>query len=369
MIFKTIHIRRKHIIIALILLITIILVAVTSIIYAKNRTVAVFSQKEIYTDILEEGLPNSSENKISPKVVLDKLLGFDISKSESIIQEFSPIFEEMEEEGTSVEVPTTDTEPKADDIPIKIPAQNITKEQIVSFGGVEITNPTAYNINANEFVGADVTYKLNCDNTPEVLIIHTHTTESYGEFGERNTDATKNVIAVGEEIKKVFMQNNIGVIHDTTVHDYPSYQGAYTRTLTTTEQYLRDNPTIKIVLDVHRDGYIYDDGTRLRKTTKINNDDVAQVMLVCGTDSLGLYHPQWRENLKLAAKIQSAATQMYPTLMRPIDLRSERFNMHTTNGSLLLEIGANGNTLEEAKRGAVYVADAICKVIKECYKP
>ncbi len=369
MIFKTIHIRRKHIIITLISLITIILATVTSIIYAKNRTVAVFSQKELYTDILEEGLPDSSEHKISTKAVLDKLLGFDISSSESIIKEFSPIFEDTGEENTSEEVPTQDETAKTEDTPIKIATPNITKEQIVSFGGVEITNATSYNINANEFVSADVTYNLNCDNTPEILIVHTHTTESYGEFGERNTDATKNVIAVGEEIKKVFLENNIGVIHDTTVHDYPSYQGAYTRTLTTIERYLKDNPTIKIVLDVHRDGYIYDDGSRLRKTTKINGEDVAQVMLVCGTDSLGLYHPSWRENLKLAAKIQSAATQMYPTLMRPIDLRTERFNMHTTNGSLLMEIGANGNTLEEAKRGAIYVSSAICEVIKQCYKP
>ncbi len=369
MIFKTIHIRRKHIIIALISLITFVSVMVTSIIYAKNRTVAVFSQKDLYTDILEEGLPDSSENKISSKQVLDKLLGFDISSGESIIKEFSPVFEDIAKEDTSVEVPAEESIPKTEEIPQKITTPVITREQITSFGGVEIANPTSYNINANEFVGADATYNINCDNTPEILIVHTHTTESYGEFGERNTDSTKNVIAVGEEIKKVFTQNNIGVIHDTTVHDYPSYQGAYTRTLTTIEQYIKENPTIKIVLDVHRDGYIYDDGTRLKKTTNINGEDVAQVMLVCGTDSLGLYHPAWRENLKLAAKIQSAATQMYPTLMRPIDLRKERFNMHTTNGSLLMEVGANGNTLDEAKRGATYVAAAICEVIKQCYQP
>ncbi len=364
MIFKTIHIRRTHIIMALISLITAV-AALTSIIYVKNRTVAVFSEQEIYTDILEEGLPDSSENKISPKKIMDNLLGFDISKSESIIQEFSPIFENNDT--TSVEVPPDDEPQQEDTTFAKNATPDITKEQIMTFGGVEITNPTAYTINANEFVGASATYTLNCDSSPEVLIVHTHTTESYGEWGERNTDAAKNVISVGEQMKKVFTQNNIGVIHDTTVHDYPSYQGAYTRTLSTIEKNLRENPSIKIVLDIHRDGYIYDDGSRLKKTTQINGEDVAQVMLVCGTDSSGLYHPAWRENLKLAAKIQSAATQMYPTLMRPIDLRLERFNMHTTNGSLLLEIGANGNTLDEAKRGAIYVSSAICEVIKECY--
>ncbi len=369
MIFKTIHIRRTHIIIALISLITVATTVAASVIYAKNRTVAVFSEQELYTDILEEGLPDSSENKISPKKIMDKLLGFDISSSESIIGEFSPIFEEKSTEVEVAEEKEQVIKEKEDTILQQIVTPNITKEQIMSFGGVEITNPTAYSINANEFVGADVAYTLNCDNSPEVLIVHTHTTESYGEFGERNTDATKNVISVGEQMKKVFAENNIGVIHDTTVHDYPSYQGAYTRTLSTIEKNLRENPSIKIVLDIHRDGYIYDDGSRLKKTTQINGEDVAQVMLVCGTDSSGLYHPQWRENLKLAAKIQSAATQMYPTLMRPIDLRLERFNMHTTNGSLLLEIGANGNTIDEAKRGAMYVATAICEVIKQCYRP
>ena len=117
-------------------------------------------------------------------------------------------------------------------------------------------------------------------------------------------------------------------------------------------------------MDIHRDGYVYADGTKLQKTTEINGEKTAQVMIVSGTDSMGLENPNWRENLKLGTKIQSAASIMYPTLMRPVNLRKERFNLHLTTGSLLIEVGANGNTLEEAIRGGHYFAKALAAVLK-----
>ena len=180
---------------------------------------------------------------------------------------------------------------------------------------------------------------------------------------ERNTDETKNVTAVGDVIAETLEQNGIHCVHDKTVHDYPTYQSAYTRTLSTIDYNLKHYPDIKIVLDVHRDAYIYPDGSKLRVNCDINGVSTAQVMLVLGTDSLGLSHPAWRENLSLAAKIQSAANIMYPGMMRPINLRRERFNMHMTTGSLLLEIGSNGNTLDEAKEGGRNIANAISAVL------
>ena len=357
MTFKIIRITKKHILLCA-LSVSVLLSAIISFSYINNRAVPVFSEQQIYDDILKEGLSDDSENTYSVNNVLDKLLGFDITQSESIIEEFSPIYENNTPKQPQP-TPTVQQTAPAPQIP--------TREQIMAFDGVEITNSTSYTINPNEFVGAQPTFDLQCDQSPEILIMHTHTTESFGDFGDRNADGEKNIVAVGAVMKQVFEENGIGVIHDTTVHDYPSYQGAYTRALSTIENNLKQNPSIKIVLDIHRDGYVYADGSKLCKTTTINGESVAQAMLVCGTDSMGLYHPQWRENLKLAAKIQSSAAQMYPSLMRSVDLRTERFNMHTTNGSLLIEIGANGNTLDEAKRCSKYVGEAICATIKQCY--
>ena len=200
------------------------------------------------------------------------------------------------------------------------------------------------------------------------MIVHTHTTECYdgdnmyGE-SERNTDESKNVIAVGEAMKEVFESYGIKCIHDKTVHDYPTYQGAYTRELSTVEKNLAQYPSIKMVFDVHRDAYIYPDGSKLTVTCEQNGISTAKVMIVCGTDAMGLDNPNWRENFKLAAKIQNAAQIMYPDLMRPINLRQERFNMHKTTGSLLFEIGSNGNTLAQAIEGGKDLAYAVSAVL------
>ena len=131
----------------------------------------------------------------------------------------------------------------------------------------------------------------------------------------------------------------------------------------TIEKNIEEHPQIKVVLDIHRDAYVYADGSKLRVAKEINGNSTAQVMLVLGTDSMGLTHDNWRDNLTFAAKIQNTAELMYPTLMRPLNLRRERFNTHITKGSLLLEIGSNGNSIEEAERAAEYIGKAIATVL------
>ena len=85
-------------------------------------------------------------------------------------------------------------------------------------------------------------------------------------------------------------------------------------------------------------------------------------MFVVGTDEQ-LLHENWQENLKLALKLQHKANELYPTLMRPINLREQRFNQQLSSGSIIIEVGSNGNTLEEAKRGAELIADVISAVL------
>jgi stage II sporulation protein P len=205
------------------------------------------------------------------------------------------------------------------------------------------------------------------DQGPQILITHTHGSEAYTMAGDdvyvesdtaRTADADYNMLRVGEEMKAVFESLGFSVLHDTTLYDYPSYTGSYTRSLAGVKQILAEYPSISVVLDVHRDALIADDGTVYKAVTQVEGTNVAQVMLVVGTNDGGLEHPNWQENLNLAAHIQLALTEIEPTLARPINLRSQRFNQHLTPCYLLVEVGTSGNTLQEALAGARYFAQA-----------
>lgn len=337
------------------------------------RSVSVFKASDtVYKDILSEELPDKEEKHISIKNIINKIVGFDTEFPETIIEEYSPIFE-----GTTSDAPPAegDIEEEQKDNGDEENTEQVNQEEpslpdktaICAANGLKVNNATDFDVDVDAMCAEEIA--LSAD-TPEplVLIVHTHTTECYngdemsGET-ERNTDDTLNVVAVGEEIKTVLAENGINAVHDTTYHDYPSYQGAYSRTLTTIENQLKANPSIKIVLDIHRDAFIYPDGSKLSVSYDDRGEKTAQVMLVVGTNSMGLWHDNWRENLKFAAKIQNAAEIMYPGLMRPINLRTERFNEHMTLGSLIWEVGSNGNSLEEAKRGGREAARAMAAVL------
>ena len=208
---------------------------------------------------------------------------------------------------------------------------------------------------------------------PYVLIVHTHTTEAYTPQGQttynkgdstRTTDPSLSVVRVGVEIKNALKAAGIGVIHDTTINDYPSYNGSYKKTLGLIEEHLKKNPSIQIVLDVHRDGIIRDDGAKIKLCVDINSKKTAQVMLVMGTDEGGLKHEQWRENLKLGLRIQDKMTTMYEGLAKPVSVVRERYNQHATLGSMIIEVGSDGNTLEEAILAGGYFGKAMAEAIK-----
>ncbi len=369
--FKTIVLTRKKIAaVLIILLIAVILLLLSKT--AAREAVTTFAEKDVpYEEILGEGLPNGEEKKIGIKNIIKKILGLDIEKPESVIAEYSAAFDagEAEKEETAEETSEAtaeeaneSAEPASTDEEVKFPDKN----QIYTSVGLKISNATDYNIDIDSLCGEKLPFERS--DGPEVLIMHTHTTECYdgdqmqGET-ERNTDGAFNVTAVGDEICSVLEKNGIETIHDTTYHDYPSYQGAYSRALTTIDKYLKEYPSIKIVLDVHRDAFVYSDGSKLRVACEQNGVNTAQVMIVAGTNSMGLWHENWRDNLSFAAKIQNAAEIMYPGLMRPINVRNERFNEHMTRGSLILEVGSNGNSLDEAKNGGRCAANAIAAVL------
>ncbi len=247
----------------------------------------------------------------------------------------------------------------------------------ISSGEISVDNhTTSIQVDPSDYLNEALSLTLqSADQGPQILIMHTHTTEAYTMDGDdiyeesdsaRTTDENYNMIRVGEEMKTVFESMGLSVIHDTTTYDYPGYNGSYSRALTGIQSYLDQYPTIQVVLDVHRDALIDSDGTVYSKTTTIDGESVAQVMLVVGTNDGGLDFPDWENHFHLAVFLQAAMLALDSTLPRSIDLRSQRFNQHLTPGSLLVEVGTSGNTLQEALAGARLFAQAAGQIYLSC---
>ncbi|MBR3560526.1 MAG: stage II sporulation protein P [Oscillospiraceae bacterium] len=210
------------------------------------------------------------------------------------------------------------------------------------------------------------------EDAPQVLIVHTHGCEAYtmpvGEEYEasddhRTLDETKNVVRVGDEIARVLEDAGIGVLHDRTLHDYPSYSGAYNRSLETVERYRAEHPSIVYIFDVHRDAVADAQGNQY-KLLCAEEPNAAQLEFVIGSNGGGLSHDNWRDNLRLACAVQETLLTDYPTLMRPIIVRNSRYNQQVTTGSLLIEVGTAGNSLEEALVAARLFAEGFAKTVK-----
>ena len=207
----------------------------------------------------------------------------------------------------------------------------------------------------------------------KILIVHTHGSEAYSPPGAtsynpanntRSQDPAQNVVAVGDTIATVLRAYGYEVIHDKTMQDVAGFNDAYPRTLESIKAHLKKNPEIQIVLDIHRDSMIAKDGTKYKPVADIKDRQAAQIMLVMGSD-VNLQHEYFRENLKFALKIQDRLNSDYPTLARPMILSKQRYNQHMTRGSMIVEVGSCGNTLQEAKYGAELFANALAHVLED----
>ena len=241
-------------------------------------------------------------------------------------------------------------------------------------GRVYISNSTEHTLSIPD-VQAPFAAALGKEG-PQVLILHTHGSEAYtpvpgtegivwsGDY--RTTDYRYNVVRVGDEMAEVLGEAGLSVLHDRTLYDYPSYTGAYDRALAAIQKYLERYPSIRFVLDVHRDAIEDGQGNQYKAVSEIEGVGVpAQMSLVMGSDGSGLEHPNWMENLRLAAAVQQDVLEHYPTLMRPVLLRNSRYNQHATTGSLLLEVGAAGNSPEEAVLAGRLFAERLAAVLLE----
>ena len=210
------------------------------------------------------------------------------------------------------------------------------------------------------------------DGAPLVLIVHTHGTESYMPDGAddysssdsfRSLDASAGVVAVGDTVREVLEKRGIGVIHCASMFDAVDFSSAYASSGEAVARTLEEYPSVKYVLDIHRDALITASGENLRPVAKTESGDAAQIMIVVGTDGAGADHPGWEDNLSLAFRIRSGVASKCPDLMRSVDLRRESFNQQLAPGSLLIEAGAAANSLPEAKRAAAIFADVFADEI------
>ncbi len=290
--------------------------------------------------------------RTSPKTFLDQLKNAAITTPKSEAPVFNPeVINELENENQEPE-PVYETQVKY-----------YNSGDFINYDDVLIKNHTKYEINAESLMEG---YKPpNKKKSPQILIIHTHATEGFADqTTSRTTDTEKNVVKIGTVLEKHLEEKGFNVLHDIVLHDYPDYNGSYKNSLKTLEWYLEYYPEIDIVLDIHRDAIVTADGNRTKLTYNLQNKKAAQLMIVAGTNQGGLTHDNWRENLKFAIGLQAVANKMHDGLMRPIDLRVERFNGHITNNALIVEFGTDGNTLEEALLSAELFAEIINEYIR-----
>ena len=239
-----------------------------------------------------------------------------------------------------------------------------TEDGYIRVGDVFIKNTSRQTVEDIVFDGTFAA-KLGED-APQVLILHTHGSEAYtmpegqeyvstGSF--RTADASVSVMRVGDEMAAVLSEHGISVLHDRALYDDPEYNGAYYRAEDAIEAYLEKYPSISFILDVHRDALEDKAGHQYKVITR-EDPSCAQVSLVMGSSWEG-----WQENLKLAAAVQQHLTDQSPTLMRPVTVRNSDYNEYFTPGRLLVEVGAAGNTLDEALAAARLFANGFAEVV------
>ena len=224
---------------------------------------------------------------------------------------------------------------------------------------VKLINTTDYSVDMGALVTQALELEL-CGDAPTVLILHAHATESYRETDQyRTEDETKNMLSVGDRLAALLEAAGIGVIHDRTLHDASSYNGSYASARSSVKEYLEKYPSIRLVLDLHRDSTEDTQGNQIGYTQTTETGEAAKMLFVVGTDAGGLTHPDWQENLALAAKLHVLLEQAHPGICRSLQIRTSRFNQDLLPGALLVEIGSAGNTQAEALLAVEIFAESI----------
>lgn len=212
---------------------------------------------------------------------------------------------------------------------------------------------------------------------PAVLIYHTHTSESFLPYGEyfdadyplRSGDPARNMTAVGDAICESLSKRGISSVHDCTVYDSPMFTGAYYRSADGMQKILEEYPSIKVVLDIHRDGIINEDGSLTAPIAEIGGRNAAQFMIISGCDDGDMSMPDYMENFKLACLLQNCAEEAYPDLARAVLFDYRNYNQSLSTGALLIEVGSHGNSLNEAVYTGELLGNIIADALIKCAAP
>lgn len=287
----------------------------------------------------------------------------DLTKNPSdivaLIEKYSKLFADDKKDGDIKSV--TYTEKGATDIFGNVCVKNTTETKSLDIESV-LASPLELSINKSK---------------PAVLIFHSHTSEGY-EMIERNwyaqnyvarsNDENCNIVRVGTEIADYLTAAGYTVIHDKTIHDN-SYNDSYPSSRKTVEKHLKEHPEIQIVLDIHRDSVTQTNGDKLKFTSTINGKKAAQLMIITGAEEGKVEDfPDWEYNLRFALQLQKKCETMFPGLMRPVLFSQRKYNMDMTRFSLLIEMGSEANTLEEACYSGRMLAVSLASLMDEYVK-
>lgn len=337
----------------------------------------------------------------SASVAASKLTGFDskiaiseiTENSSSVAQNFAQNDymlsygfgweEELEDETPSTDSSSSTVDAGAKPYPENLdnPTGNVIQTTYGKYSGAKYfnldtvgqvmnnTHTTNYSLLTESRLAPE--FKIELNSEPQVLIMHTHTTESFepyernfydNSFNYRTTDPTKNVVMVADEITEKLEAAGIKTIHDTTIHDYPSYNGSYQRSAETVKAILEKYPSIKVVLDIHRDAIISNNDL-IQPVATINGKKAAQVMIISGCDDGTLGMPNYLQNFRLASLLQQKMEGSFSGLTRPIMFDYRKYNQDLTTGSLLIEVGSHGNTLEQVRYSGELIGEALADAL------
>ena len=244
-----------------------------------------------------------------------------------------------------------------------------------SFGLVKVKNTNKTKINIEKLLKRKADLSVN-KKKPCVLIFHTHTTETYQLLRRdwyptgnvtRSEDSGRNMVRIGDAICEELEKNGFKTAHDTKIHDL-RYSGAYDHSRASAVEYMKKDTSLQVVLDIHRDAVQRTDGTKIRPYAEINGKRAAQVMIISGCQEEGNgieAFEDWEQNLVFALQLQKKMEENYPGLARPIFFCPRDYNMNLTHCSLLIEVGSDSNTLEEAEYSGRLIGSALSMLLED----
>lgn len=290
------------------------------------------------------------------KITIEEIEDFaEINKTKSLIKDLEP---EDKKEVEVESVPQNLEKEVVSQSVEKEPVKRFTKEQLQdanfilkNFYTVDpTTNISMERLSYDKLMGYDASLKKAKSDGPQILIYHTHSQEVFAD--SIPGDSQTSVVGVGERLARILREKyGFNVLHHLGEYDKESRDYAYSYAAKGLQEILDENPSIEVVIDLHRDAVKED--TRL--VTKLGEQDVAKFMFFNGmsyTNALGpldsLPNPYIQENIAFAFQLKLLAEEYYPGLTRKTYLKGYRYNMQYLPKSLLIEVGAQNNTVEEA---------------------